>query len=637
LQAEALLLTKSIVSNYVKRKVVVENQQVQGTPLTIEFSCNQPSSVKTIPNRLLKELSSLTRDDDNDFESNDILDIAQCLVAVRPLNQKLAIQVLTKTLEKSSAKLDSDQEDSNLEVIYLMIKILGTLLCPNEFLKSVVDQEDLITKLSPFMDQKIAAQALAQIFIVSENDPNAANWVQRSILGPLKGQLFIKDLLKNLLNPCNQVRFWHLISLTKIFPNDQIYNVMLEAENIAPSVASCRERAKFLTNLSWDNPIVVKSDESARDGVFRFLLAQLAINFSLLWQPTLKAIETHTENGNNLDNMWTTWLELFKLANLKSAGKSDKDKTTSSQGSVDYCNLRNKLLLVLSESLGHNFMAKAEKHNVLMCHEFLEVFMRCETQSSDGQGLLAFMSFFAKFKNLQSMPSFEKVKSAAQMCLGHFMAKNRSAAMDFFLAAYKDLRPHKDILTELVDGKKWKAALISLPDEIAKSDNVKVSNMVNLVLAAKLRQTAREKRKAQMANRKFLVRMIFQVLGKDRALDFLHSFVKIEAPFLETTITEGVSVENAWDAVKKLSMIFDVLIISAKSAGGVQSVFEDILTVLKCQGRLLISSQKEQQLLLSKQRTKLMEHILMVIAIKLPNYHLGLIFNLDLFFRLIKL
>ena len=85
----------------------------------------------------------------------------------------------------------------------------------------------------------------------------------------------------------------------------------------------------------------------------------------------------------------------------------------------------------------------AEKHNAIVCHEFIEVFLRCETQTSDGSGLLAFLTLLGKFHNLQSMSSFEKAKSVAQHCLGHFLGKNREAAVGFFTAAYKELRQHK--------------------------------------------------------------------------------------------------------------------------------------------------------------------------------------------------
>ena len=160
----------------------------------------------------------------------------------------------------------------------------------------------------------------------------------------------------------------------------------------------------------------------------------------------------------------------------------------------------------------------------------------------------------------------------------------------------------------MVDSKKWKGALLGLPDDIAKTDNKTVKAMLFYILGAKFKQTVREKRKAQMANRKFLVRVIFQVLGQDQALEFLHQFVQKEAPFLRSNTEENEYKEM----VKKMAMIYDILIISAQSAGGVSNVFRDILDVLECEGKLLQAEQLKQPLLLSKERSLMLQHLLSV-------------------------
>ena len=90
----------------------------------------------------------------------------------------------------------------------------------------------------------------------------------------------------------------------------------------------------------------------------------------------------------------------------------------------------------------------------------------------------------------------------------------------------------QEILTDLVDAKKWKNALSTLPDDIAKTEDSKVKTMLFYILGAKFKQTIRDKRQAQMSNRKHLVRIIFQVLGQEQGIEFLHQFVKKEAPFI---------------------------------------------------------------------------------------------------------
>ena len=167
---------------------------------------------------------------------------------------------------------------------------------------------------------------------------------------------------------------------------------------------------------------------------------------------------------------------------------------------------------------------------------------------------------------------------------------------------------------DLVDAKKWNNALSTLPDDIAKTDDAKVKTMLFSILGAKFKQTIRDKRKAQMSNRKHLVRVIFQVLGQEQAIEFLHQFVKKEAPFILSAADE-LQDSDPKEMVKKMAMIFDILIISAQSAAGVKNVFKDILDVMECEGKLLVNGQIKQPLLLSKERSLLLQHLLLVFCL----------------------
>ena len=167
----------------------------------------------------------------------------------------------------------------------------------------------------------------------------------------------------------------------------------------------------------------------------------------------------------------------------------------------------------------------------------------------------------------------------------------------------------QEILTDLVDAKKWKNALSTLPDDIAKTEDAKVKTMLFYILGAKFKQTIRDKRQAQMSNRKHLVRIIFQVLGQEEGIEFLHQFVKKEAPFIDDNELPDLDPK---EMVKKMAMIFDILIISAQSAAGVKNVFKDILDVMECEGKLLVNGQIKQPLLLSKERSLLLQHLLLV-------------------------
>ena len=85
------------------------------------------------------------------------------------------------------------------------------------------------------------------------------------------------------------------------------------------------------------------------------------------------------------------------------------------------------------------------------------------------------------------------------------------------------------------------------------------------------------------------------------------------------------------EMVKKMAMIFDILIISAQSAAGVKNVFKDILDVMECEGKLLVNGQIKQPLLLSKERSLLLQHLLMVWYFDFTSFFFILIFMYEYF------
>ena len=168
-------------------------------------------------------------------------------------------------------------------------------------------------------------------------------------------------------------------------------------------------------------------------------MAQLSLNLKPLCDNASKIIETYGSE-DTIEEFWSVWLEKFKEMNVK-AGATKQDLPTNTKKDVDFANFRNQLLNVLV--LCPNLRKLAEKNNAEICHQFLEVFQKCETKTKKGDGLLAFLKMFAKFSNLRSMSAFEKVKFLAQDGLGHQQDKIRETAVSFFTAAYKELRPHK--------------------------------------------------------------------------------------------------------------------------------------------------------------------------------------------------
>ena len=161
----------------------------------------------------------------------------------------------------------------------------------------------------------------------------------------------------------------------------------------------------------------------------------MSLNFKPIWESTAQIIASHCETMT--EELWNVWYEIFKTVNCQAALPKEKD------AKIDFANFRNQLLLIVPQNT--KFCQLTEKHNALICHEFLEVFHRCETKTTKGEGLLAYLKVFAKFTNLQSMSKFEAVKNQAQNGLGSFQGKVREVALGFFCSCYKDLRPHKVI------------------------------------------------------------------------------------------------------------------------------------------------------------------------------------------------
>ena len=251
------------------------------------------NSATTIPNKLVKKLEN---SQDNSEEMSEILN---CLVAFRPLSQEKALKALKQSLDLA-LKLE------NLDMIYLVVKTQSLLLCPKEFLTNLEDNfNDILNVVNKNLEVKKSCETISTIFKIATNDSNS-NWMQRTILGPLKGQCLISDLLKNLSSTDSEVRFWTLNCLNLSHPNARVFEIMLQIEATEPNFQHYRDRANLLTNLAWDCPNVqaVKEDEISV-GIFKFLLAQLSLNFKLMWEPTFKVIESHDNDKNS--ELWTSW------------------------------------------------------------------------------------------------------------------------------------------------------------------------------------------------------------------------------------------------------------------------------------------------------------------------------------------
>ncbi len=321
---ESLSLAINIAAKYVDLKVE-ETEDDANNRLLMEFPCSRPSDPKTIPNRMLALLKERVEAEELFVEDTNCIILA--LVAVRPLDQDLAVETFVLTMA-TLLSASNEQLSESLDMVYLCTRFLSTLMCPNEFMEQVVDNLFLLSKLDKHLDCENGAKTLAHVFFIADAANNPL-WMQKKVVRPLQGQLLIQTMVKNMSSTSTTVRLCLLRSLNKIYPKDEAFRQMLEAENTAADIKTCRDRIKHLTNLAWDSSAMQNTDSPilVREAVVRFLLAQLSVNFSLLWQPCITVIQTHGQGGIDADMMWDTFYEIFKDANVKAAALSVKEKS----------------------------------------------------------------------------------------------------------------------------------------------------------------------------------------------------------------------------------------------------------------------------------------------------------------------
>ena len=277
----------------------------------------------------------------NQLDNNNLL---YCLLSFRPLlEMEKAAEVLFKLMEENITEL-------NLERLYLIVRCLSDfVLCPKEFLEKFDSGSDkLLPKLGQWMDNIWACQILALVLSKAEIG-STQNWLQRNVLGPLHGQEIVEELHNNLCQNSPDLRQWILICLTKLFPKvfqrvscpqlklitsfyafqTEVYQLMLQVETSEVTIHTYRDRVKFMNSLNWDSQAVQKIHENAQVklGVFRFLLSQFSVNFKLLWEPTLKVIETYVTGSQNAQDLWTTWLKIFEKVNLDAGKRCELEDT----------------------------------------------------------------------------------------------------------------------------------------------------------------------------------------------------------------------------------------------------------------------------------------------------------------------
>ena len=638
-----LYVMVEVLAEFIKSRKCTTEQDQHQQPFIIEFQCDNPNSLHTLPNRLLALLEKHHLMNSNKESKDKLLsrlslsNILTCLTAVRPLHEN-AEEEVGKIMDDQIKHIGADAkalENSKLQAVSLAIQALSDLSCPADLLQKV--DLGVIDILCSNVSNTHVAKALSFILYqaslmqtIEHEKGNTAPIVFGDASNKDDSQTMISTLKGKLINGLNTTceinRKLYLKSLAYLSSDEKkssvFFQTMLKAENITPNVASYRDRVKHLGNIVWSEQNEDENDESNDmalmrfKGGLRFLLGNLSVNFTPLWDPTIKIIDSYLSAQKYQDISWTIIYEVFYET-------SEKIKNGNEGISGEIKQVQNLLSLVLKAfAYSSDFIPFVEKKSQMVVNEFLSISRPTSNTciSPNTKVLEAFIDLFKKFGNIRNMSRFNEVKEVViQYILGHSKANEKilKSAVEFFLAAYKPLRANRDILMELVDNKKWKTRFLALTEETFQKsgcDNI-LTEIIYQLISARIRRTAKDKRTAQMANRKFIVRTMFQV-GLERGLEFVSFFRKRELISIEHLLEGKAAPFEKKLIARKLDITFDVYMMAAKNANCGKDIFSEIVEILLLQGRVVkkeIDDFKREGAA-GKRRNKLLENMIQVFS-----------------------
>jgi hypothetical protein len=292
---------------------------------------------------------------------------------VRPLNQDVATDLLKKAIKTLAGNA------ARVEPLGLAVRAFGEISCPHDFLK-VVQDFAVVPTLRSKIDYYESAQTLSFI-VTSAAMSNSDDWIDAGVRKELSC-----DVIKSLHLVSAETRLCLVKCLVGLNNQTDAFGLMLSAEAITPNIQTFREKLKFLSHLSCPTEV---TDDFVAEASLRFLLSNLSVNFSLLWDPVIKIIDTYFETMDQ-DKSWSIFYSIFHDIN---AAAVDVDVETEAVGKsdagIDFKNFRNLLLRSL-ESL----VPVVERKNAILATEFLEVFMKKKLDTRDGKGLAAFLGVY---------------------------------------------------------------------------------------------------------------------------------------------------------------------------------------------------------------------------------------------------
>ena len=291
------------------------------------------------------------------------------LSVIRPLHQDLATKLFKSAIKTLSGY------SSKIQPLGLAVRALGELSCSIEFL-NVLKEFKVLATLREKIENPLSVQAMAYIFTVASSS-NACDWIDSKTKSEIAHQL-----MGHLHMAPTQARLSLVRCLSHLCDQIENFGSILSAESIRPNIQTYREKLKFLSNLSCPSEI---SDHFLVEANLRYLLSSLSVNFSLLWDPSIKIVESYWAEMDH-EKCWNIFYSIFHDVNERAA---KEESEVCQKVGIDFANYRNLLLKSLN-----SMVQIAEKKNSILAVEFLDVFMQRKHDTKDAKGLAAFLGVY---------------------------------------------------------------------------------------------------------------------------------------------------------------------------------------------------------------------------------------------------
>ena len=302
----------------------------------------------------------------------------------------------------------------------------------------------------------------------------------------------------------------------------------------------------------------LKGEEGEEEAVLRFFFGNLFVNFALLVKPTIALIE---EFAAKLDadppghaTLWEVVRDVYD-----STGDSPQLRGLVLQCLEAISNTDEKACRFVVDDFLDNFVVAGRRRKKK------EVAADAKEEESDigqaGRRKLTqrYARVFSRLQNVRSAKRFPELRAAMATAAGDFDLATQKEGLNFFASAFKEVRSHKQLLSEVLEKDKWRDHLRALPEKLGSAERVtaKVTEVLSCLILGHLRRTVQEKGKRQQDQRRFILQSC-SLIGTDFLLNFVEHVVREAAPQLAKE--EASADKDGGGGGENLGMALDICV-----------------------------------------------------------------------------